>query len=151
MGKLIARNKKAFFDYEILEKFEAGIELKGSEVKSIRLSRVNLKDSFVRIVKGEATLFNMHISYLETVNPHFKLEEKRARRLLLHRKEIDKLVGKVQLGGLAIVPTKLYLSSKNLVKVQIALAKGKNVADKRDSIKRRTLEREAKSAMKRAY
>jgi len=146
--KVIARNKKAFHDFEILERYEAGIELKGSEVKAIRAGRVNLKDSFVKIIKGEAFLLNAHISYLDTTNPHFKPDERRARKLLLHRNEIDKLLGKVTKDGLAIVPLSIYLNDKNLVKVEIALAKGKKLHDKRETIKRREADREARAAIK---
>lgn len=147
--KVIARNKKAFHDYEIIDKYEAGIELQGSEVKSIRLGRVNLKNSFVKIIKGEAFVFEMHISYLGTVNPHFKPEEKRPRKLLLHRKEIDKLIGKIKIGGLTIVPLSIYFNERNLAKMEIALAKGKNVSDKRQTLKEKDLKREAQQAMKR--
>jgi SsrA-binding protein len=149
--KIVAKNKKAFFDYEIQERFEAGISLIGSEVKSLRLGKCNLKDSFVRIIKGEAFMFNSHISYLETVNVHFKPEERRPRKLLMHRKEIDKLIGKIKLDGLTLIPTMLYFNKKNLAKVEIAVAKGKNVADKRDTIRERDLNREARAAMKRDY
>ncbi len=148
MRKIIANNKKAFFDYEIIEKYEAGIVLKGSEVKSIRLGRVNLKNSFVKIMKGEAFVFDMHISYLESVNPHFKPDEKEPRKLLLHRKEIDKFIGKIKLMGITIVPLSLYFNEKNLAKVEIGLAKGKNVADKRQTLKEKDLKREAAQAMK---
>ena len=149
--KIVAKNKKAFHDYEILEKLEAGIELKGSEVKSIRMGRVNLKDSYVRIIKGEAWVFGMHISYPESVNPHYKPDEKRPRRLLLHRKQIDKWLGKVKQEGLAIVPLMLYFNEKNRAKLQIALAKGKKLHDKRETLKRKTAEREARAAMKQRY
>ncbi len=148
MRKIIANNKKAFFDYEIIEKYEAGIVLKGSEVKSIRLGRVNLKNSFVKIMKGEAFVFDMHISYLESVNPHFKPDEKEPRKLLLHRKEIDKFIGKIKLMGITIVPLSLYFNEKNLAKVEIGLAKGKKVADKRQTLKEKDLKREAAQAMK---
>ncbi len=146
--KIIAKNKKAFFDYEILEKYEAGIILEGSEVKAIRQGRVNLKDSFVRIIKGEPFLLNAHISHLDTTNPYFKPDERRARKLLLHKKEIDKLLGKVTKEGLTIVPLSIYLNHKNLVKVEIALAKGKKLHDKRETIKRREADREARAAIK---
>ncbi len=146
--KIIAKNKKAFFDYEILEKYEAGIVLEGSEVKAIRQGRVNLKDSFVRIIKGEPFLLNAHISHLDTTNPYFKPDERRARKLLLHKKEIDKLLGKVTKEGLTIVPLSIYLNHKNLVKVEIALAKGKKLHDKRETIKRREADREARAAIK---
>ena len=149
MGKTIARNKKALHDYEIMEKFEAGIELQGSEVKSIRMGRVNLKDTYVRIIRGEAYLIGSHISYPQTANPHYRPDEKRDRKLLLHRKEIDKLIGKTTRDGLTIVALSLYLSGKNLVKVGIALAKGKNIHDKRETLKRKEADREARAAIKR--
>ncbi len=146
--KIIAKNKKALFDYEILEKYEAGIVLEGSEVKAIRKGRVNLKDSFVRIIKGEPFLLNAHISYLDTTNPYFKPDERRPRKLLLHKKEIDKLLGKVTKEALTIVPLSIYLNHKNLVKVEIALARGKKLHDKRETIKRREADREARAAIK---
>ncbi len=148
MAKTIARNKKAWHDYEIIETFEAGIALKGSEVKSIRMGKMNLKDSYVRIIKSEAMLVGSHISYPQTANPHYRPDEKRDRKLLLHRKEIDKLIGKVSREGLTIVALSVYLSKKNLVKVQIALARGKNVHDKRETLKKKEADREAKAAMK---
>ncbi len=148
MGETIARNKKALFDYEILEKFEAGIVLAGSEVKAIRKGRVNLKDSFVKIVKGEAFLFGMHVSYLDTTNPHYKPNERRDRKLLLHTKEIDKLFTKVAQDGLSIVALSLYFNSKNYAKVQIALAKGKKLHDKRETMKQKDATREAQVAIK---
>ncbi|MDR3178243.1 MAG: SsrA-binding protein SmpB [Campylobacteraceae bacterium] len=149
MGTTIAKNKKAFYDYEILETLEAGIELKGSEVKSIRLGRINLKDSFVRVIRGEAFLLGAHISYLDSANPYFKPNETRDRKLLLHRKQIDKLLGQVMQGGLTIVALSVYLNDKNRIKVQIALAKGKTLHDKRDSIKKKEADREARAAIKR--
>lgn len=151
MGKTIARNKKAFHDYEILDKYEAGIELQGSEVKSIRMGRVNLKDTYVRIIKGEAYLIGAHISFPQTANIHFRPEERRDRKLLLHRMEIDKLFGKMTKDGLTIVALSLYLNHKNLVKVQIAVARGKNIHDKRETLKRKEADREARSAMKQRY
>ncbi len=149
--KIVAKNKKAFHDYEIIEKLEAGIELLGSEVKSIRMGRVNLKDSYVRIIKGEAWVFGMNISFLESTNPHYKPDEKRPRRLLLHRKQIDKWYGKMKQEGLAIVPLMLYFNERNRAKLQIALAKGKKLHDKRETLKRKTAEREARAAMKNRY
>ncbi|RDU68802.1 SsrA-binding protein SmpB [Helicobacter cholecystus] len=146
--KMIAKNKKAFFDYEILEKYEAGIVLSGSEVKSIRAGRVNLKDSFIKIVKGEAFLFHAHISYLQTTHTFFRPNETRERKLLLHRKEIDKLLGKISQEGLTLVPLVLYFNKHNRVKVSIALAKGKNLHDKRETLKRKILDREAQMALK---
>lgn len=146
--KIIAKNKKAFFDYEILEKYEAGIVLSGSEVKSIRAGRVNLKDSFIKIVKSEAFLFHAHISHLQTTHAFFKPNERRERKLLLHRKEIDKLLGKISMEGLTIVPLVLYFNKRNKVKIEIALAKGKNLHDKRETLKRKILDREAQMALK---
>ncbi len=148
MGETVARNKKAFHDYEILERFEAGLELKGSEVKALRAGRVNLKDSFVKIIKNEAFLLNAHVSYFETTHSHFKPDERRDRKLLLHRKEINKLMVKVSHDGLSIVPISIFFNHKNLAKVQIALAKGKKEHDKRETLKKRQANREAQSAMK---
>ncbi|MDR0761797.1 MAG: SsrA-binding protein SmpB [Campylobacteraceae bacterium] len=149
MGTTIARNKKALHDFEIFESYEAGVELKGSEVKAIRLGRVNLKDSFVKIIKGEVFLIGAHISHMNTANPFFKPDERRDRKLLLHRKQIDKLFGKVMKDGMTIVALSLYLNDKNRIKAQIALAKGKKEHDKRESLKRKEADREAKAAMKR--
>jgi len=151
MGKTVARNKKAYHDYEIFDKYEAGIELKGSEVKALRAGRVNLKDSFVKIIKNEAFLMNAHISYFETTNPHFKPDERRARKLLLHRKEINKLIEKTAQEGLTIVPLSIYFNHKNLAKVQIALAKGKKLHDKRETLKRKEADREAQRAIRDKY
>ena len=148
MSKTVARNKKAFHDYEILDKYEAGLVLEGSEVKALREGRVNLKDSYVRVIKGEPFLLNAHISYLDHTNPHFKPDERRARKLLLHRKEIDKLIGKTSQDGLSIVPLSIYFNHKNLSKVQIALAKGKKLHDKREALKAKQAKLEASRAMK---
>lgn len=145
--KVLVRNKKAFHDYEILEKFEAGVVLKGSEVKALRLGRGNLKDSFVRIIKGEIFLLGAHISYLETTNPYYKPDEKAPRKLLVHKKEIDKLFGKVSKDGLTIVALSLYLNNKNIIKASIALAKGKTLHDKRETLKQKTADRETKAAV----
>jgi len=144
----VANNKKAFHDYEISDRFEAGISLIGSEVKAIRAGRVNLKDSFVRLIKGEAFLMNAHISYLNTANPHFRPEERRVRKLLLHRQELRKLESKTSKDGMTLVATKLYFNRKNLVKVQIALAKGKTLHDKRETLKRKDQQREIAQAVK---
>ncbi|EAI7869833.1 SsrA-binding protein SmpB [Campylobacter lari] len=151
MKKTIVKNKKAFFDYEILEKFEAGIVLKGSEVVALRASRANLKDSFVRIIKGEIFLLNAHISHLSTTYAFYKHEEKGARKLLMHKKQIDKLFGKISTQGFTIVPLELYFNEKNKAKVLIALAKGKNLHDKRESLKKKQADLEARAAMKNHY
>ena len=148
MGEPVARNKKAYHDYEILEKREAGIVLQGSEVKAIRQGRVTLKDSFVKIIKGEAFLLNAHISHLSTANPHFTPNERQERKLLLHQKQLRKWDAKVAQDGLTMVPLSLYFNAKNLAKLEIALAKGKNLHDKRESLKQKDAEREAKVALK---
>ncbi len=141
-------NKKAFHDYTILEKFEAGIVLVGAEVKAIRAGKVNLKDSYIRISKGEIFLLQAHISYLETTNRAFGYDEIRKRKLLLHKREIEKLFQKVSKTALTIVPTKLYINGKNIVKVEVALAEGKKLHDKRQTMKEKDLKREADRAMK---
>ncbi len=141
-------NKKAGHEYFILEKFEAGIVLEGSEIKAIREGRVNLKESFVRVIKDEVFLLNMHITHLSTAHSMYRPDEKRDRKLLLHRKEISKLEDKVAKDGLAIVVTKVYFNSRNLVKVQIALAKGKKLHDKRNDMKQKTMQRETQQALK---
>ncbi len=148
MGKTVARNKKAYHDYEILEKFEAGISLEGSEVKAIREGRVNLKDGFIKIIKNEAFLFNVHVTHFSTTNQHFKPDERRTRKLLLHKKEILKLETKVAVDGLSIVPLSIFFNNRNLAKVQIALARGKKLHDKRESLKKRQAARDTAAAMK---
>lgn len=145
---LTFKNKKAFHDYFILETYEAGIELKGSEVKSIRDGRVNLKDSYVRIIKNEVFILNMHISHLTTTHATYREAEDRPRKLLLHRREIAKLFDKVTKDGITIVATKLYFNSKNFVKLQIATAQGKKLYDKREDLKQKTLKREAQQTLK---
>jgi len=147
--KIVARNRKAFHDYEILDKYEAGISLLGSEVKAIRMGRVNLKDSYVKIKDGEAWWMQGHISNLETTNVHFKHDETRPRRLLLHKKEIGKLAGATSEKGYSLIPIDLHFNHKNKAKLTIAVAKGKQLHDKRQALKEKTLKREAQSAMKR--
>lgn len=148
MGKVYANNKKAFHDYQILDRFEAGIALAGSEAKAVRNTRVNLKDSFIRIIHGEAFVFGMHISHLSTAVTAFKPNETRDRKLLLHKKEILKLSQKVKEDGLTIVPLSIYANSRNKIKLEIALAKGKQLHDKRESLKEKDAKREIAKAMK---
>ncbi len=145
---LIAKNKKAYHDYEILDKYEAGIVLQGYEVKALREKRANLKDSFCRFIKGELYLMNTHIAHLDTTNRNFARDTRSPRKLLLHKKELDKLYDKVQKDGLTIVPLSLYFNERNLAKVSIAVAKGKQLHDKRETMKRKTQLREAAQAMK---
>ncbi len=136
------KNKKAYFDYQILEELEAGIELVGTEIKSIRKGSVDLKDTFVNIRNNEAYILNMYVAKYEEGNI-FNHEERRTRKLLLHKKEILKLKEKIKIEGYTIIPLKLYFK-KNLVKVLIGVCKGKKLYDKRESIKERDLKREAK-------
>ena len=137
--KQIAANRKAFHDYFIEDKLEAGIELAGTEVKSIRQGNVNLKDSFCGVKDGELFLYGMHISPYEKGNI-FNKDPRRTRRLLVHKREIWRLQAKAQQDGYAIVPLSLYFSGSR-VKVEIALAKGKKLYDKRESAARRDAQR----------
>ncbi|MDO4673987.1 SsrA-binding protein SmpB [Campylobacter sp.] len=146
--KIIARNKKALFDYAIIERFEAGIVLRGSEVVALRAGRANLKDSFVRIIRGELFLLNAHISALSTTHFFYRHEERGARKLLMHRRQIDKLLGKVSVEGYTLIGLELYFNAKNKVKLTLALAKGKNLHDKREALKKKQADLEAKMAMK---
>ncbi|MDD7457869.1 MAG: SsrA-binding protein SmpB [Clostridia bacterium] len=146
MEKIIATNKKAYHDYFIEETYEAGIELKGSEVKSIRLSRVNLKDSFALVKNGEVFVLNVHISPYDK-GSYFNEDPMRTRKLLLKRQEINKLRGKVEQKGYTLVPTKLYFKD-SLVKVELALCKGKELHDKRQDIKNKENKRTAERAIK---
>ncbi len=148
MGETIAKNKKAYFDYEIIEKFEAGMVLKGSEVKGIRAKRVNLKDSFIRIVGNEAFLFNAHIGRLETTHHYYGHEERGSRKLLLHRKELGKMIKAVEKEGHTIVPLQMFFNHKNIVKIQIAIARGKKQHDKRHDLKEKSMKRDIARAMK---
>lgn len=140
------QNRKAKFDYEILETYEAGIVLTGTEIKSIRLGKVNLKDSYCIIKNGEMFILNMHISAYDFGNI-FNHEETRTRKLLLHKKEILKLKSSLELNGLTIIPLKLYFK-KSKVKILIGVAKGKHNYDKRETIKKRDQERELKKEIK---
>lgn len=140
------KNKKAYFDYEILDTYETGIVLTGTEIKSIREGNVNLKDSYGVIRNNEIYLLNMHISEYKEGNI-FNHEEKRTRKLLLHKKEILKIKDKVALEGITLVPLKLYFN-KNKVKILLGIAKGKKVYDKRESIKKRDTEREIRKQFK---
>src|ERR1051325_3122430 len=145
--KLIASNKKAYHDYFVLQKFEAGLELSGTEVKSLRDGKANLKDSYVLFKGDEAFLFGAHISPYTHGNRE-NHDPERTRKLLLHRREIDKLEGQIVEKGLTIVPLRLYFKGGK-VKVEIAVVRGKKLYDKRESEKRRQLDREAEAAMKR--
>ncbi len=145
---IVAQNKKARHDYEIIEKFEAGIVLAGAEVKALRAKRANLADAFCRFIRGELHIMNTHIAYLDTTNKHFSPDTRTPRKLLLHKKQLEKLHVKVHKDGLTIVPLMIYFNEKNFAKVSIAIAKGKKLHDKRADMKAKTLDREAKQAMK---
>jgi len=148
MGETIAKNKKAYHDYFIEEKFEAGLVLKGSEVKGIRAHRVNLKDSFIKFVKNEPTLFNAHIGRLETTHHFYGHEERGSRKLLLHKKQIEKMLKAVTRDGYTIVPLQLYFNDRNIAKLQIGIAKGKQLHDKRQDLKEKDQKRDIQRAMK---
>lgn len=143
------KNRKAYFDYEILEEIEAGIVLTGTEIKSIRNGNANLKDSYAVIKKEEVYLLNMHISeYIE--GNIFNHNETRTRKLLLHKKEILKLRDKINLNGNTLVPLKLYIKNGK-AKILLGLAKGKKTYDKRETIKERDINREIKKELKNRY
>ncbi|NMF81985.1 SsrA-binding protein SmpB [Nodosilinea sp. P-1105] len=144
--KVISDNRQARHQYEILETFEAGIELLGSEVKSIRQGKVNLRDGYAQIRNGELWLHNVHVSPHSMTNKVYNHEAKRTRKLLLHRDEIRKLIGKVEQKGLTLVPLKLYLK-RGWIKVTIALGRGKKLHDKRESLKRKQEKRETERAL----
>ena len=144
--RLIADNRKAFHDYHVLDSWEAGVALLGTEVKAIREGSVNLRDSYARLENGEVWLMNLHISpYSHTGYAHH--DERRQRKLLLHRHEIQKLMGRVVERGLTLVPLRMYLN-KGRVKVALALVKGKQAHDKRETIRRREVDRETRAAVK---
>ena len=144
--RVVADNRKAFHDYHILESWEAGLVLLGTEIKAIREGRVNLRDSFARVDNGEVWLANVHISpYSHTGYAHH--EEKRQRKLLLHKHEINKLTGLVREKGLTLVPLQLYFKNGRL-KTQLALVKGKQTHDKREAIRKREVDRETRAAVK---
>ncbi|MBC1267589.1 SsrA-binding protein SmpB [Trichormus variabilis FSR] len=145
--KVITDNRQARYLYEILETFEAGIQLTGTEVKSIRAGKVNLQDGYALLRDGEIWLINAHISPYNASGQYFNHEPRRTRKLLLHRQEIRKLIGKVEQQGLTLVPLKMYLK-RGWVKVSIALGKGKKLHDKRESLKRRQDQRDIQRAIK---
>jgi SsrA-binding protein len=148
--KVVANNKRAAFDYELLEKFEAGIVLTGTEIKSIRARRANLRrSSFVQPRQGELWLIDAHIAPYEHADRD-NHEPTRPRKLLLHRRQIDKIIEQVTQRGLTVVPTRLYLKD-GLAKVEIALARGKRKYDKREAISRRDAERRIERALRRKY
>ena len=145
-GKMIANNKKAYHDYFILENYEAGIALHGTEVKSLRMGKCSIKEAFIRIENEEVFVYGMHISPYEKGNI-FNKDPLRVRKLLLHRSEINKITGKIKEKGMALVPLKVYFKG-SLVKVEIGLAKGKKLYDKRNDIAKKDQQREAQRDFK---
>jgi len=148
--KVIATNKKAYYNYEIFNSYEAGVSLLGSEVKSIREGRISLKEGYAEIKGGEVYLINCNISPYAPAN-RFNHEPKRERKLLLHRRQINRLMGKIKEKGFTLVPTKVLINDKGKVKVEIALAKGKRVYQKKEAIKERDRERELRAEIKKRW
>jgi len=146
--KIIATNKKAYFNYQILESLETGISLLGSEVKSVREGKISLKESYAEIKGGEVFLINCHISPYEASN-RFNHEPRRPRKLLLHRQEIKRLAGKIKEKGLTLIPTKIMINKRGKIKIEISLAKGKREYQKREAIRERDREREMQAELKR--
>jgi SsrA-binding protein len=147
--RTIAVNKAAFFNYEIVETFEAGVELLGSEVKSIKEGRISLKESYSEIRGDEVFLVNCHVSPYEPAN-RFNHEPLRPKRLLLRRREIKRLIGKIREKGLTFIPTKVIVNERGLIKVEVSLAKGKRAYEKKEVIKERERNRELRGILKRA-
>ena len=147
--KLIGSNRKAFHDYAIEEKIEAGLVLKGTEVKSLREGRVNMREAFATVAEGKAILHNCHIGEYShgNITNHDPL---RPRGLLLHKKEIQKLIGKVQQKGLTLVPLRMYFNPRGMAKVELGVARGKKHYDRREAVKQREAGREMDRALKRA-
>ncbi len=144
--KLVANNKKAYFDYFIEDKYEAGVALHGTEVKSIRMGKCSIKESFIRIENGEVFIYGMHISPYEKGNI-FNKDPLRVKKLLMHKYEINKIAGKLQQKGLTLVPLQVYLKG-SLVKVEIGVARGKKLYDKRADIAKKDVKREMEKEFK---
>ncbi len=147
--KMIANNKKARHDYFIEEVYEAGIVLTGTEIKSIRMGRVNLRDSFAKSEKGELYVYGMHISPYDQGN-RFNVDPVRPRKLLLHKREIRKLMGYTTLKGMTLVPLNLYINEKGIAKIELAAARGKKLYDKREDASLRDAERRMEQARKKS-
>jgi len=147
MSKVIATNRKAQRDYAVLEAIECGIELKGSEVKSLRAAKIILNDSFARPEGGQIILYNTHISPYSQAS-YLNVEPARPRRLLLHRNQIRKITGRLTQRGLTLIPLRVYFNDRGFAKVELALCKGKKLYDKREDIKRREVELEMRRVLK---
>ena len=148
--KIIATNRKARRNYVLSDTYEAGLALRGDEVKSLRFSRCSIEESFARIEREEAVLYNMHIPEF-TKSSYFKSDPRRPRKLLLHKREITRLLGLTAQKGFTLVPTKIYFNARGIVKVEIALAKGRHLYDKRQKIKDEYTKREAQRQMKKYW
>ncbi|HRZ14196.1 MAG TPA: SsrA-binding protein SmpB [Candidatus Omnitrophota bacterium] len=147
MSNIIATNKRAFRDYAVLETVECGIELKGSEVKSVRAGKISFNDSFARIEKGQVFLYNTHINSYEQAS-YMNVEPTRQRRLLMHRGQIRKFDAEICQKGLTLIPLKVYFNSRGFVKLELALCKGKKSYDHREDIKRREVDKKIRQTMK---
>lgn len=145
--KILANNKKARYDYFIEETYEAGMVLTGTEIKSIRMGRLNLKDSYAKVEGGEVVIYHMHISPYEKGNI-YNVDPLRPRKLLLNKREIRKLLGYTTQEGLTLVPLNVYLNSRGLAKMELAVAKGKKLYDKRDDIAKKDANRRIEQQMK---
>lgn len=145
--KVIANNKKARHEYFVDEVYEAGLVLTGTEIKSIRNGKVSIKEAYAKIINGEVLILGMNISPYEQGN-RFNVDPLRPRKLLLHRREINKLIGKIKVGGVTLIPLRIYLNDRGRAKIEIAVARGKKLYDKRDTIAKRYTERKMQRAMK---
>ena len=145
--KVIANNKKARHEYFFDEVYEAGLVLTGTEIKSIRNGKVSIKEAYAKIIDGEVLVLGMNISPYEQGN-RFNVDPLRPRKLLLHRREINKLIGKIKVGGVTLIPLRIYLNDRGRAKIEIAVARGKKLYDKRDTIAKRDTERKMQRAMK---
>ena len=139
MSNIIATNRKAYRDYEVLESLECGIELKGSEVKSLRAAKINLNDSFARFEESEIFLYNAHISHYAQAS-YLNVDPDRHRKLLLHKKQLERINGKLTQKGLTLIPLKIYFNDRGFAKIELALCKGKKLYDKRERVKDRESE-----------
>ena len=140
------QNHKARRDYFIGDTYEAGLELKGTEVKSLRAAKASIEEAFARVERGQVWLYNAHIQHYEFGN-RFNVDPLRPRRLLLHKKEINRLAGQINAKGMALIPLRIFFNAKGLAKVQLGVGKGKNVIDKRETLKRKTADREVHRAL----
>ncbi len=145
--KIILKNKRLNANYEVIDRIEAGISLTGTEVKSLREGKINFKDSYCKIKNGEAFLIGMHISQY-SYGGYYNHDPERPRKLLLHKREIYRLKSKIMEKGYTLVPAMIYFNDRGKVKIELALCRGKNKADKRETLKRRDLEREIRSRLK---